>query len=251
MKYTSDEVAAYYNEFTKIYEETSGNFIQAFRPADENVLMEYVARQLNIAPGTTLLDAGCGIGAPAIWLAKRFGDIKISCLTNSAYQFEKVQQAIRETQLEDRITVTLGDYHRLAEIYSAGSFDRVMFLESLGHSHTVEQVITGVDQVLKSAGALYIKDFFVKKSKVETVQREINEVVNVINSAYAYNVMNPAELVDVINFSGLAIEWLRKPAIESDVTITVKLEHQTQRLTYPHFMKLPAVNWYEVLAIKE
>lgn len=249
--YASDAVAEYYNNFTGAYVEATGPFLQAFRGRDTDALMEYYVERVGITDGMELLDAGCGTGAPSIWLAKRFSDIRIECLTNSVVQAEIARKSVQDAGVEKRVTVTLGDYHQLSKCYTHGRFDRALFLETLGHSADVHAVLYGLRDVLKPGGVAYIKDFFQRRSRNPQLQSKIDEAVATINSNYCYHVMQLSDLVAACMETGFTIASVTPPEIEPDLTLTIDYEHKVGRLTYPLYARLHAVDWYEVVARKE
>lgn len=249
--YSADAVAEYYDAFTESYIEATGPFLQAFRGRNNDALMEYYVNRVGITDGMVLLDAGCGIGAPSIWLAQHFRDIRIECLTNSPVQAGLAQKAVTEAELTARVTVTLGDYHSLSRTYAHRRFDRALFLETLGHSDDVHAVLYGLREVLKPGGEAYIKDFFQRRSRDPQLQSKIDEAVATINSNYCYHVMQLPDLVAACMETGFTISSVTPPGIEPDLTLTIDYEHKVGRLTYPLYARLHAVDWYEVVARKE
>lgn len=249
--YDSDAVADYYNSFTASYIEATGPFLQAFRSRDTDSLMEYYVSRIGITDGMELLDAGCGTGAPAIWLAQRFPALRIESLTNSAIQAEIARRSANEAGVADRLTVTLGDYHQLSQTYPHVRYDRALFLETLGHSADVHRVLYGVRDVLKPGGEAYIKDFFQRRSRNPELQAKIDKAVQTINSNYCYHVMQLPELIAACMESGFTIASVTPPALEPDLTLTIDYEHKVGRLTYPLYARLNAVDWYEVVARRE
>lgn len=248
-KYTSDDVARYYEEYTDVYLKTTGDFIQSYRTVDTDSLMEYLVDSMGLQDGMRVLDAGCGVCAPAIWIVRKFSKTKLTCITNSKKQYEIAKNKIHESGLEKSITLVKGDYHRLQTLCSEKSFDMAIFLESLGHNQNLENIIRGVNHVVKSGGSLYIKDFFRRYSNEVSKQKLIDEVIEIINDNYFYNVMNLSDLIDSILKNNFTLNYVRVPNTVSDVGVTVAFEDATGRLTYPSFLNIRAVDWYEILAI--
>src|SRR5579859_2281226 len=126
----SEEVARYYDEWQQAYAEVYGDTIQAFRPAKKDELMRYVARSADIQDAQNILDAGCGVGGPSIWLAENF-EVKITGVTISALQAQKAREEVEKAGLSERVNIIRGDYHSLSGHLPSEIFDRVLFLESL------------------------------------------------------------------------------------------------------------------------
>lgn len=250
-RYETDAVADYYDRFTASYVEATGPFLQAFRGRDTDALMEYYVQRVGIADGMELLDAGCGTGAPAVWLASRFPALRIESLTNSAVQADLARKAAQEAGVADRLTVTLGDYHQLSQTYAHGRFDRALFLETLGHSADVHKVLYGLRDVLRPGGEAYIKDFFQRRSLNPDLQAKIDLAVGTINSNYCYHVMQLPDLIAAFMETGFTVASVTPPGLETDLTLTIDYEHKVGRLTYPLYARLHAVDWYEVVGRKE
>ena len=250
-QYSSVEVAQYYEDYTDIYIKATGDFIQAYRTNDTDSLMEYLTRSMDLRDGMRVLDAGCGICAPAIWIAQRFPNVTLTCVTNSETQFQIANKKIRESGFEQRIDLVKGDYQRLPEICGQAEFDRTVFLESLGHHQDLDQVISGAKYVLKPGGKVYVKDFFRRHSKDFAEENSIDEVINVINRNYFYNVMNLPYLIEELLINGYTLNFAKTLEIDSDLGITIAFEDAAGRLTYPAFSNIRAVDWYEVLAIRD
>lgn len=250
-RFPSEAVSDYYDRFTQAYLDSTGPFLQAFRGRDTDALMAYYVERCGIQDGMRILDAGCGVGAPAIWLGQRFSALEVEGLTNSQVQAEHATGAVGAADLNGRVSIRQGDYHDLSNLYPHAQFDRVLFLESLGHSNDVRQVLYGVRDVLKPGGLVYIKDFFQRRSLSPDLQSKIDHAVHVINGNYCYHVMQLPDLIAACMETGFSVHSITPPGISPDLELTVEFEHQAGRLTYPTFARLHAVDWYEVVARRE
>ncbi|HTY81262.1 MAG TPA: class I SAM-dependent methyltransferase, partial [Dehalococcoidales bacterium] len=76
----TEKVRHFYDVATPLYMEVYGNHIhdgyyitgkESPKEAQEN-LTHYIAEKARIAPGSRILDVGCGIGGSSIWLAEHF-----------------------------------------------------------------------------------------------------------------------------------------------------------------------------------
>lgn len=249
--FEANEVADYYDEATSAYLKATGPFLQAFRGQDTDDLMEYYVRRCGIVDGMTILDAGCGVAAPAIWLARRFPSLKVTGMTVSPVQAEMAQSNAREAGVDDRVHIELGDYHELSSQLSHDQFDLAIFLESLGHSSDIRRVLYGVGDVLKPKGRVYVKDFFQRRSLNPELQAKIDKVIDTINANYRYHVMQLPDLVAACMETGFGVSAVSPPEIEPDLKLTVDFEHEVGQLTYPAYARFPAVDWYEVIATRE
>lgn len=245
------EVAKHYDDTTCKYIHSTGPFIQAFRGHDTDALMEHYVERFSLSDGMTVLDAGCGVAAPAIWLAKRFPNIKIECLTNSSVQAEIARSRIHEADLTGRLSVTLGDFHRLSESFAPGVFDRALFLETLNHSYCIDSVLAGLHVVMKRGGRACIKDFFRRRASDRRLQAELDGVVRILNESYRYNAGNLSDLIESCMENGFLIGSVSPPCFESDFSIMMKFEMDHGFETYTALARVHAIDWYEVVAIRE
>ncbi|GIV34458.1 MAG: hypothetical protein KatS3mg031_1993 [Chitinophagales bacterium] len=222
-KKQSDKVAAYYDHWQQGYNEVYGNFIQAFRPSDVDELMQYIAASAHIHDGLKILDAGCGVGGPAIWLASRF-NIEIAGITISEVQVSQAQEHVRQSDLSDKVSITQGDYHELSRHYPAMYFDRVLFLESLGHAGDPARVIREAWTTLKPGGSIYIKDFYYKEPDDAYWSTRIRKTMENINRLYAYNCLNLTEIITALRRTGFEIDFIRKFAFKDDISVRQEFE---------------------------
>lgn len=248
--YGSRDVAAYYETFTDTYLSATGEFIQAFRSADTDALMQYLVASMGLADGMNLLDAGCGVGAPAFWIAEHFPNVTVTAVTNSERQYRIASEKLKGSRFEERIRFVLGDYHELSSLCPTAVFDRVMFIESLGHSDNPALALGGAASALRPGGQLYIKDFFRRATGNPDEQGTIDNAVRLINDCYCYNVLSLPSLIEAIALSGLSLDFARRPQIDADFKVTQKFEDESGRLTYPVLATVWAVDWYELLAVR-
>lgn len=89
--------------------------------------LDHILTKLNLTPGKTLLDVGCGWGALIIHAAEKYG-AKATGVTISKEQYELAKKRIREKGLEGKCTVLLKDYRDIK-----GEFDRITSIGMFEH----------------------------------------------------------------------------------------------------------------------
>jgi cyclopropane-fatty-acyl-phospholipid synthase len=82
-----------------------------------------LAQAMDLQPGQSLLEIGCGWGGFAEFAAQEY-DAKVTAVTISRAQHDFAQQRIEEAGLNDRVAITLCDYRDIE-----GQFDRVASIE--------------------------------------------------------------------------------------------------------------------------
>ena len=93
-----------YNIHYGFWDENTRSHIQSL----ENMNRALVER-LKIKPGDKILDAGCGVGASAIWLAKNY-DVEVVGITISELQCEKANNFAKKDGLSDRVKFHVRDF---------------------------------------------------------------------------------------------------------------------------------------------
>jgi len=217
---------ARHQQFMKVY----GDVIQALRTRDIVDLLNYQIKSIGFEPGQRVLDAGCGIAAPAIHFASRAG-VYVDGITISNVQYEVARDRTQAAGLEERVRVILGDYHKLPELFSPGTYDIVYFLESFGHSRDKRRLIEAAWDVLKPGGRLYIKDLFrrvpLRLEHREPIEREIRK----INESYHYEVSDLNVVVEDIRRKGFVLRFLRAIELELRQFEDLAISNEFQELT--------------------
>lgn len=211
---TTGAVKDYYERMTEAYRQGFGDIFQGSRPESTDELIDYVFDAAQLGDGQSVLDAGCGIGGPAIAFAKK-ADLRIEGLTLADAQVEFARAAIAGQGLQNRVSVRQGDFHDLWSFYPQGSFDRVLFLESLCHAEDYRRAITGGRDMLRPGGLLYIKDFYAVDHRADPARQAAADA-DLARLHEIYNLAMPdlASLIDVITSLGLFVHFVRTPGFE-------------------------------------
>lgn len=124
--------------------------------------LDGICRRLNLCPGDTLLDIGCGWGGLVVHAAERYGVRATGC-TLSQDQMKFATTAVRDRGLEDRVTVGMIDYRDLT-----GSFDKIASVGMFEHvgSHRLAGYFKKVGDLLKPGG-LFLNRGLIRSERVE------------------------------------------------------------------------------------
>ena len=104
-----------------------------------------------------VLDAGCGIGGSAIWLAKELG-CAVDGIVLVKSQAEEARQNIKKARFDDEITIYEGDYNHTP--FEDGQFDVIWALESHCHTDQKAAFYKEAARLLKKGGRLVMADLF-------------------------------------------------------------------------------------------
>jgi len=227
-----------------------GRVIQAFRPSSESKLLKYLAESIGLRKGMKILDAGCGVGGPAIWFASR-KKISVEGLTISGKQVDMANQEITRRKLNDRVVVRKGDFHLISDNYMQNDFDGAIFLESLGHADNPEKVIDSASKVVRPGGFIYIKDFFKKESADQEFQHKVNVVIDRMNKHYCYNTLSLLPVLTALRKNDFEIDFIKRFDFNDDTSIRARFEEDQGIDIFEGFEGFWPAEWLEIRCVKK
>jgi cyclopropane fatty-acyl-phospholipid synthase-like methyltransferase len=136
-----------------------------------NILAQYV----NISKEDTVLDAGCGVGGSAIWLAKNIG-CKVTGISLNEQQVKQANGFAKKEGLEHLVHFQQNDY--INTNYADNSFSVIWAIESVCYVPDKSQFIKEAFRLLKEGGRLIVADFFKKDNLSETDAEQIKQWAN-------------------------------------------------------------------------
>lgn len=220
------DVQEHYETFNEIYQEAYGDTLQAYGPSDTKKMLAFQSEFARLDDGMRVLDAGCGICGPSIYFAKT-KNVIIDALTISTKQKESAERLIAQNSLTDRITVKVGDFHYLPELYEPNTFDRVFFLESICHSRSFYEVLRGAHHVLKKDGILFIKDYTMHNwLGDESKHQQQQALANLSYKEYNYQLLYLQQLERLLKLSGFKILELLSNAHSGEEDPTAQLNFE-------------------------
>ena len=159
------DVRRFYDEWTPRFLAGFGSTFQAgflkeneAAPEDPDISTKLMAERAGVRPGQRVLDAGCGVGGPAIAMASAWPGLSVCGVTISAVQAGIGRQLITDAGLPAQVSILQADYHRLP--FVAHSFDVAVLFESIGYSLDRHRLLDEVIRVVRPGGRIYIKDVF-------------------------------------------------------------------------------------------
>lgn len=147
------------NDFYKLFLDEDMNYSCAYYESQDSTLEQaqlakkrHIASKLNLQPGNTVLDIGCGWGSMAIYLAKQF-DCKVVGVTLSDEQAKLARQRVTAEALDNKVEIRLQDYRHVTD-----KFDRVVSIgmfEHVGIAH-YEEYFRQIKKLLNEDGCALI-----------------------------------------------------------------------------------------------
>jgi cyclopropane-fatty-acyl-phospholipid synthase len=95
--------------------------------AAQTAKMDHVCRKLQLQPGETVVEAGCGWGALALHMAKHYG-VRVKAFNLSHEQIVYARQQARQQRLDDKVEFIEDDYRNIT-----GRFDVFASIGMLEH----------------------------------------------------------------------------------------------------------------------
>ena len=156
-------VSRFYDVVTKFYEYGWGqSFHFAPRRSREGLHAAQrrqeagVAEVLKLEPGMRVADIGCGVGGPAINIAKESG-ASITGLNLNAYQIERCRKSALRAGLGDTCDFLLANY--LDVPLPDGSFDAAYSFEAICHTPTRDVCFRELYRLLKPGGEVALTEW--------------------------------------------------------------------------------------------
>jgi tocopherol O-methyltransferase len=119
-------------------------------------MVEVVAMKARLTPSDHILDAGCGMGGAALWIAQNVG-----CRVTGVDVSEDFVRIARQAAAKRGITSARfyrADFRNIP--YRAGTFDVALLLESSCHAADKQRLFNEIGRVLKPGGRLVMADGF-------------------------------------------------------------------------------------------
>lgn len=153
-----DNIHAHYdvgNDFYRLWLDREMVYTCAYFPHPEATLeeaqtakMHHVCRKLRLGPGDTVIEAGCGWGSLALFMARHYG-VRVRAYNISREQLAWARERARAENLADRVEFVEDDYRNIRG--ECDAFVSVGMLEHVGQKYyrALGEVI---DSVLRAEG---------------------------------------------------------------------------------------------------
>jgi cyclopropane fatty-acyl-phospholipid synthase-like methyltransferase len=173
----------------------------------------YLAELAGVSSDNRILDAGCGVGGPALAIAKAFSEVVIDGVTVSPVQAELARELIAAAGLTDRVRVHVSDFHRLP--FPDESFDATLYFEVTGYSSDRAALYRESARVLKPDGKVYVKDLFRHEDPLSAQQRRSMTAFDRLWSCVRSPTLS--ETANAMQHAGLVdVETRRYPFVDMD-----------------------------------
>lgn len=166
-----------------------------------------------------LLEIGTGWGSLSMYAAKNYG-CRVTTTTISDKQYDLAVQRIKETGLDDRITVIQEDYRNLE-----GQFDKIIsieMIEAVGHEF-IPDYVSALDRLTKPGGRVAIQGITINDQIYHSYRRSVDFIKkyifpggNLLSVGYflesiaTFSTMRPIHLSEIgLDYAKTLQHWRR------------------------------------------
>jgi 27-O-demethylrifamycin SV methyltransferase len=183
-------------------------------PTATRRLTESMVRAAQIAPGSEVLDVGCGTGAPACELARTLA-ARVTAITTSGTGVEAARERAAQHGLTELVSFAQRD--GMDNGLPDGSFDRVWVLESSHLMRRRDRLLAECARVLRPGGRLALCDIVLRRQMDLAEVRRLREPLALLRDVFGDARMEPvAEYVRLAHACGLTVD------VELDLTTAAR-----------------------------
>jgi len=175
--------------------------------AQEKYHQEF-AKLLALKPGMELLDAGCGQGVVACYLASRH-KVRVQGITITPYEVKAAKKRAHRQGVDAATSFILADYSDPP--FSENTFDRIYTTETLSHAIDVKQVLAVFMKLLKPGGSLVCAEYEMDYEHFDATTKEMAEFVKCHAAIHGIYQFGRGQFVSSIKKAGFTdvkeIDW--------------------------------------------
>lgn len=167
------------------------------------LMTELLAKKLQIKNSDLVLDAGCGRGTAACYLAKKYGANVIG-IDIVPFELKMAKDLVNNKKLGNKVKFYLKDYS--ATGFPNNHFDKVFTLETLVHSPNLDKTLKELYRILKPKGRLVLFEYSRAYPKEFTkLELKMLGIINEYSSMTSFNKMFHDTLVKSVEKAGFKI----------------------------------------------
>ena len=220
----SYDPASHYDRVTQAWTYLLGNDLHYgfFASGNETLpdatgaLTELMIDAAQLSHGLEVLDVGCGTGAPAVMLAKRFG-VLVTGITTSAVGVQAATERAAAEGLSDALTFEERD--GMDNGFPDASFDRAWVMESSHLMRERDHVINECARVLRPSGRLVLCDIILRREMPFNEGRRLREPLALLREVFGEARMEPLDKYkELAEEAGLIVDKSRDITAETRPT---------------------------------
>lgn len=245
-------VSRYYDVVTKFYEYGWGtSFHFAPRLSGEGLHAAQrrqeasVAEMLSLEPGTKVADIGCGVGGPAISIA-RISGASVTGLNFNAYQIARCRRAAQRAGLEVRCDFLLANF--LDVPLDEGCFDAAYSFEAICHSPDRSLCLGEIWRLVRPGGQIALTEWCMTDvfDANDPTHRDLRDRIEFANATPG--LPTTVKFVASIKEAGFELLSGRDQAHESDPGFPWYRSLQGRDFSLASLARVPAGRWFTARA---
>jgi ubiquinone/menaquinone biosynthesis C-methylase UbiE len=137
-------------------------------------------RALDLPPGSRVIDAGCGVGHVALYMARQ--GLRVTAFDIVAHHAAKARRNAARARIPPpgEVTARRMDYHHLETIPDA-SYDGLYTMETLVHATDPQKVLAGFYRVLRPGGRMANFEYDHLATTEETAPARVVSEMHLVN----------------------------------------------------------------------
>ena len=192
------------------------------------LMQDIVAEKLKLKTGMNVLDAGCGQGVVATYLAKKYS-CKINGITIVPFEIDCANKISKKRKISHLTNFSLMDYSKMS--FPDNHFDAIFTLETLSHALYLEKTLREIFRVLKPNGKIAFFEYTVA-SDTQFTKHEMRIVrqiahISAMTSLYKFKHTKFSKRLKETGFVNIKTENITK-----NVTPTLKRFYKLARVPY-------------------
>lgn len=200
-----EEIGCLFDRTTQAYVKNNWLALKGIpyaRALDKHV--QIALSRMAIPEGSSIIDAGCGVGAMSVGFAHHRPDLTITAVTISEVQADLCDNWVKSLGLQERVRVVLSDYQGIP--FEGGSFDGAFFFESIGYAPLLP-TFREMARVLRPGAFLFIND-------IAPIDRDlsISESASLFYSrnAFRYGFFSVDATIEAASECGFTTDWISR-----------------------------------------
>ncbi|MEK7633433.1 MAG: class I SAM-dependent methyltransferase [Patescibacteria group bacterium] len=146
----------------------------------QTLMIELLAKKLQLKKSDLVLDAGCGRGTTTCYLVQKYG-CKLVGIDIVDFELEIAKKRAKRFNLKEKVNFYLKDYSNTK--FPDNHFDKVFTLETLVHSPDFKKTLEEFYRVLKHKGRLALFEYTISPLKEWSDYNR--KMLNIINTGSA------------------------------------------------------------------
>tara|TARA_R100000750_G_C2328129_1_gene89068 strand:+ start:327 stop:1085 length:759 start_codon:yes stop_codon:yes gene_type:complete len=190
----------HYAKYNTFYMKTYGSILQAYMSKNPVEMLAFIAAKMGLKDGDNVLDMGSGFGGPAFYFSKLY-DINITAINIDPEQVMLSEMFAKKKNVRN-IKFLLHDFHELYSLSSEFIFDKIYFLESIGHCNNLLSILNECSKVLSKDGFIFIKTMFSNSSFKKDQPAHVDDV----REFYGYEIYDELYFKNIVSKSKFIID---------------------------------------------